>query len=332
MIEPVYRASDSRYQVDGMPYRRCGCSGVLLPAISLGLWQNFGSTVPFERSKAIMHYAFDHGVTHFDLANNYGPEYGTAEETFGRMMQRSFAPYRDELFISTKAAYDMWPGPYGIGGSRKHLMASLDQSLRRMKLDYVDIFYIHRYDPTTPLTETLRTLVDMVRSGKTLYVGISRWPKDALTFGLEYLKAHECPCLLLQDRLNLLDRQVMESGCLELAHNEGSGFVAFSPLAQGLLTDRYLHGVPADSRAARGAHLTTAALTPQLLQKLSELDRMARQRGQTLAQMALSWILSHEAVTSVLVGASSVEQLEANLKAAENTVFSDDERRLLDAL
>lgn len=329
MIEPVYRASDGRYADGVMEYRRCGASGVLLPAISLGLWQNFGSTVAFDRSKSILHYAFDHGVTHFDLANNYGPAYGTAEETFGRVMKTSFAPYRDELFISTKAGYDMWPGPYGNWGSRKYLMASLDQSLRRMGLGYVDIFYIHRYDPVTPLDETLRALVDIVRSGKALYVGISRWPLEALKYGLDYLKARECPCLLLQDRLNILDREVARSGCLGLAASEGLGFVAFSPLAQGLLTNRYLNGIPADSRATRGSHLTSADVTPELLERLNRLNSLAAQRGQSLAQMALSWILHLPEVTSVLVGASSVEQLADNLEAFKDCAFSAEELNII---
>ncbi|MCM1522361.1 MAG: aldo/keto reductase [Muribaculaceae bacterium] len=330
MITPIYSPATGRYDDGEMKYRRCGRSGVLLPEVSLGLWQNFGATVPFDHCKAILHYAFDHGVTHLDLANNYGPPYGTAEETLGRMMECSFAPYRDELFISTKAGYDMWPGPYGNWGSRKYLMASLDQSLRRMRLDYVDIFYIHRYDPLTPLDETLRALVDIVRCGKALYVGISRWPYDALRYGLEYLKAHECPCLLLQDRLNILDRKVEDDGCVRLAAEQGSGFIAFSPLAQGLLTDRYLAGkAPAGSRAARGSFLTTDALNPALLKRLNTLNTLAHERGQSLAQMALAWILSRQDVTSVLVGASSIDQLAANLRAIDNTAFTAEEEKII---
>lgn len=239
MIPEPYKASPSRYDSDGgMKYRRAGKSGILLPEISLGLWQNFGDTVPFSRSRDILHFTFDNGITHFDLANNYGPAYGSAEETFGKMMRTSFAPYRDEMFISSKAGYDMWPGPYGNWGSRKYLIASLDQSLRRMNLDYVDIFYIHRFDPSTPIEETLRALVDIVRSGKALYVGISRWPREELTCGLRYLDAHECHCLLLQDRYNILDRAPEENGCLATAADGGTGFIGFSPLAQGLLTNR----------------------------------------------------------------------------------------------
>lgn len=309
-----------------MVYRRCGKSGVLLPAVSLGLWQNFGDTVPFSRSKELLHYAFDHGVTHFDLANNYGPPYGSAELTMGRMMRDSFAPYRDELFISTKAGYDMWPGPYGNWGSRKYLMASLDQSLRRMNLEYVDLFYIHRYDPATPLDETLRALVDIVRAGKALYVGISRWPAGELAYGLDFLERHECHCLAYQDKLNILDRGPAEGGELDVARRGGTGFVAFSPLAQGLLSDRYLGGrVPEGSRAARGAHLTPEALSAALLERLRGLEEIAARRGQTLAQMALAWILSRPETASVLVGVSSVEQLASNLGALRCLDFTDEE-------
>ena len=331
MIEDIYKASGERYDA-GMTYRRCGRSGIELPAVSLGLWQNFGATVPYRRSRGMLHYAFDHGITHFDLANNYGPPYGTAEETFGRAMRDSFRPYRDEMFISTKAGYDMWPGPYGNWGSRKYLMASLDQSLRRMNLEYVDVFYIHRYDPVTPLDETLRVLVDIVRSGKSLYVGISRWPLEALKYGLDYLERHECPCLLLQDRLNILDRQVVTDGCLTAAEAAGSGMVAFSPLAQGLLTDRYLNGIPADSRAARGTHLTADAITPELVARLNGLNDIAARRGQSLAQMSLAWVLAHKGVTSVIVGASSEQQLAGNLEALGNIDFSDEELARMDSL
>ncbi len=333
MIEEMYKADPFRYDAGGMLYRRAGRSGVLLPAVSLGLWQNFGDTVPFERCKRIMHYAFDHGITHFDLANNYGPPYGSAEETFGRMMKGSFAPYRDELFISTKAGYDMWPGPYGNWGSRKYLMASLDQSLRRMNLEYVDMFYIHRYDPETPLDETLQTLVDIVTHGKALYVGISRWPADALKYGIEYLDRHDCHCLLLQDRLNMLDRQAVDGGGMGVAFDMGVGFVAFSPLAQGLLTDRYLAGtVPVGSRAWRNGFLKSERITSELVERLNGLNGLALHRGQTLAQMALSWILSRKQVTSVLVGASSVEQLASNLEAMKNLSFTDDELDMIDRL
>lgn len=254
MIPPIYKASDSRYEA-GMQYVRCGKSGVKLPAISLGLWHNFGGVNNFENSLAMAHYAFDHGVVHFDLANNYGPPYGSAEETFGLMMKKSFMPYRDEMFISSKAGYDMWEGPYGNWGSRKYLMASLDQSLKRMNLDYVDLFYSHRYDPETPLDETLQALVDIVRQGKALYVGISRWPLEATDYAFKYLKERDVPCLIYQGRYSILDREVADSGILDKACDAGVGFIGFSPLAQGLLTDRYLNGIPSDSRMAVGNHL-----------------------------------------------------------------------------
>ena len=260
-LKENYIASAHRYD-DPDFYRRCGHSGVLLPKVSLGFWQNFGATAPYERSRAITHYAFDHGVTHFDLANNYGPPYGTAEETMGRLMDDDFRPYRDELFIASKAGYDMWPGPYGNWGSRKYLMASLEQSLRRMHLDYVDLFYSHRYDPLTPLEETLQALVDIVRQGKALYIGISRWPLPALKTAVSYLRAHDTPLLIYQGRLNLIDQAPRDEGILDYCREQGVGFISFSPLAQGLLTDRYLHGIPADSRMARHASLTDKVLTP----------------------------------------------------------------------
>ena len=308
-----YLADPQRYD-GGMQYNRCGRSGVMLPKVSLGFWHNFGGVDPFERSREITRYAFDHGVTHFDLANNYGPPYGSAEDTFGRLMDDDFRPYRDELFISTKAGYDMWPGPYGNWGSRKYLMASLDQSLRRMHLDYVDLFYSHRYDPETPLEETLQALVDIVRAGKALYVGISRWPLEATRFAFQYLKERDVPCLIYQGKLNMLDREPQEQGILDLCREAGVGFISFSPLAQGLLTDRYLNGIPQDSRMSRGGSLTHDALTPDLLAHLQDLNRQAAARGETLAEMALSWILEQRGVTSVLVGASSVAQLEKNMR------------------
>ena len=308
-----YFADPKRYE-NGMKYQRCGRSGVLLPKVSLGFWHNFGSVDPYERSREITHYAFDHGITHFDLANNYGPVYGSAEETLGRLMDEDFRPYRDELFIATKAGYDMWPGPYGNWGSRKYLMASLDQSLRRMRLDYVDLFYSHRYDPETPLEETLQALVDVVRQGKALYVGISRWPLEATRFAAAYLKAHDVPLLIYQGRLNLLDREPQESGILDFCAQEGIGFISFSPLAQGLLTDRYLHGVPADSRMSKGKFLKESMLTPELMAKLQGWNAQAQERGETLAEMALAWILQQKAVTSILVGASSTAQLAENLR------------------
>ena len=307
-----YIADDNRYE-NGMEYMRCGRSGVMLPKVSLGFWHNFGAVDPYERSREITHYAFDHGITHFDLANNYGPPYGSAEETMGRLMDEDFRPYRDELFISTKAGYDMWPGPYGNWGSRKYLMASLDQSLRRMHLDYVDLFYSHRYDPETPLEETLQALVDIVRSGKALYVGISRWPLEASRFAFRYLKERDVPCLIYQGRLNMLDKEPMESGILELCREHGVGFISFSPLAQGLLTDRYLNGIPEDSRMSKEHFLKKEMLTDALLAQLRQWNEEALAQGMTLAEKALRWILEQQGVTSVLVGASSVKQLQRNL-------------------
>ena len=297
-----------------MQYARCGQSGVLLPKVSLGLWHNFGGVDDYQRARSIIRYAFDHGVTHLDLANNYGPPYGSAEETLGRLMDDDLRPYRDELFISTKAGYDMWPGPYGNWGSRKYLMASLDQSLRRMHLDYVDLFYSHRYDPETPLDETLQALVDVVRQGKALYVGISNWPLEPLRYGIDYLRRHDVPLLIYQGKLNMLNREPMDQGILALCHDEGVGFIAFSPLAQGLLTDRYLQGIPADSRMAKGKFLRADMLTPELLEKLKAWNAEAQAEGCSLAEHALRWILRQEGVTSVLVGASSTEQLAQNLK------------------
>jgi len=308
-----YIANEKRYE-NGMEYARCGSSGVLLPKVSLGLWHNFGGVDAYERSRSIICYAFDHGVTHLDLANNYGPPYGSAEETLGRVMDDDLRPYRDELFISTKAGYDMWPGPYGDWGSRKYLMASLNQSLRRMHLDYVDLFYSHRYDPETPLDETLQTLVDIVRQGKALYVGISNWPLEPLRYGIEYLRRHDTPLLIYQGKLNMLNREPMEQGILQLCHEAGVGFIAFSPLAQGLLTNRYLQGIPTDSRMAKEKFLRRDMLTPELLAQLKAWNAEAEAQGETLAAHALRWILQQQGVTSVLVGASSTEQLEKNLK------------------
>lgn len=308
-----YFADPLRYD-GGMKFERCGRSGVMLPKVSLGFWHNFGGVDSYERSREITHYAFDHGVVHFDLANNYGPPYGSAEETMGRLMDDDFAPYRDELFISTKAGYDMWPGPYGNWGSRKYLMASLDQSLRRMHLDYVDLFYSHRYDPDTPLEETLQALVDIVRCGKALYVGISRWPLEATHFAIDYLKQHDVPLLIYQGRLNMLDREPIDEGILDLCYKEGVGFISFSPLAQGLLTDRYLNGIPDDSRMAQGKFLRQDMLSEELLQQLRQWNQEAQAKGHTLAESALRWILDQQGVTSVLVGASSTEQLDKNLK------------------
>ena len=313
-MEDIYKADTCRYD-SGMQYRRCGRSGVMLPALSLGFWHNFGGVDPFQRSREITRCAFDHGVTHFDLANNYGPPYGSAEETFGRLMKNDFKPYRDELFISTKAGYDMWPGPYGNWGSRKYLMASVHQSLRRMNLEYVDLFYSHRYDSETPLEETLQAMVDIVRQGKALYLGISRWPLKATRFAIDYLAARDTPLLIYQGRLNMLDREPLDQGIIELCDKSGVGFISFSPLAQGLLTDRYLHGIPSDSRMAKGRSLKEAVLTPQLAAQLHQWNEEAAAAGMTLSQKALRWILDTQGVTSVLIGASSTRQLLTNLEA-----------------
>ena len=313
-LKGIYTASAQRYADAEAFYQRCGNSGVLLPKVSLGFWHNFGGVDPYERSRAITHYAFDHGITHFDLANNYGPPYGSAEETMGRLMTDDFRPYRDELFIATKAGYDMWEGPYGSWGSRKHLMASLDQSLKRMNLEYVDLFYSHRYDPNTPLEETLQTMADIVHSGKALYLGISRWPLEALRFADKYLRERNVPILIYQGKLNMLNREPQQEGIIDYCAEHGIGFISFSPLAQGLLTDRYLHGIPEGSRMSKEKFLRHDMLTPELLEHLQQLNKQAEERGETLAEMALSWILEQKGVTSVLVGASSVEQLEKNLK------------------
>lgn len=313
-LKGIYTASAQRYADAEAFYQRCGNSGVLLPKVSLGFWHNFGGVDPYERSRAITHYAFDHGITHFDLANNYGPPYGSAEETMGRLMTDDFRPYRDELFIATKAGYDMWEGPYGSWGSRKHLMASLDQSLKRMNLDYVDLFYSHRYDPNTPLEETLQAMADIVHSGKALYIGISRWPLEALRFADKYLRERNVPILIYQGKLNMLNREPQQEGIIDYCAEHGIGFISFSPLAQGLLTDRYLHGIPEGSRMSKEKFLRHDMLTPELLEHLQQLNKQAEERGETLAEMALSWILEQKGVTSVLVGASSVEQLEKNLK------------------
>lgn len=310
-MEP-FIADEHRY--DNMAYRRCGRTGVLLPAVSLGMWHNFGGLDDYQRSRTILRHAFDRGITHLDLANNYGPPYGSAEETLGRVMDEDLRPYRDELFISTKAGYDMWPGPYGNWGSRKYLIASLDQSLRRMHLDYVDLFYSHRYDPETPLDETLQALVDIVRQGKALYVGISRWPLEAMRYAVNYLKERDVPPLIYQGKLNMLNHEPIEEGILDLCRQEGVGFIAFSPLAQGLLTDRYLKGIPEHSRMAQGKFLRKDMLSDDLLVRLRQWNAEAQANGMTLAERALRWILEQEGVTSVLVGASSTEQLDKNLK------------------
>ena len=325
----MYTANPSRYVE--MKYRRCGRSGVLLPELSLGFWHNFGEVTPEEQSRAIVRAAFDAGITHFDLANNYGPLPGAAELRLGKFLKDDLASHRDELFIATKAAYDMWDGPYGSWASRKHMMASLDQSLRRLQLDYVDLFYCHRYDPETPLEETLQTLVDIVRSGKALYVGLSRWPQEAARFGYDYLRRHDVPCLIYQGRLNLFVQAPKADGTLATAYQAGAGFISFSPLAQGLLTDRYLHGIPADSRMAHDPRFLKAdSLTPEVLARIRALNDLAAQRGEALATMALSWILHHKEVTSVIIGASSPEQLKRNLACLQSPAFSNEELQMID--
>lgn len=310
----MYLPSDQRYAHARDLYTRCGKSGVLLPKVSLGLWHNFGGEDPFERSRAITRYAFDNGITHFDLANNYGVPAGSAEQTMGKLLKEDFAPFRDELFISTKAGYWMWDGPYGEWGSRKYLLSSLDQSLKRMGLDYVDLFYSHRFDSNTPIEETLQALVDAVKMGKALYVGISNWPLEPLRQAITYLKEHDTPLLIYQGRLNMLDREPIEEGILDLCQAEGIGFIAYSPLAQGLLTDRYLQGIPTDSRMAKEHFLKSERRTPEMLAYLQQLQAQAATHGRTIAQEALSWVLDQQGVTSVLVGASSVAQLKNNLE------------------
>lgn len=312
-LKKRYVAAEDRYD-NKMEYRRCGRSGVLLPKVSLGFWHNFGGGDPYERSRAISHYAFDHGITHFDLANNYGPPYGTAEETMGRLMDDDFRPYRDELFISSKAGYDMWPGPYGEWGSRKYLMSSLDQSLKRMHLDYVDLFYSHRFDPDTPVEETLQALVDIVRQGKALYVGISNWPLEPLMKAERYLAERDVPLLIYQGRMSMIDRTHIDNGVLEFCRDKGIGFIAYSPLGQGLLTSRYLDGnVPADSRMAKGIFLKREHLTGDMHRQLLAWNDEAAQQGMTLSQYAVDWVAKQPGMTSVLLGASSVEQLKENI-------------------
>jgi len=312
-----------------MPYRRTGRSGLLLPAISLGLWQNFGGDRPIETQRAIVRRAFDLGITHFDLANNYGPPYGSAEENFGRILKSNLAGRRDQLVISTKAGYDMWPGPYGIWGSRKYLLASLDQSLQRMGLDYVDIFYSHRFDPETPLEETMGALDTVVRQGKALYVGISSYSANRTKEALAILRQLGTPLLIHQPSYSMLNRWI-EPDLLDVLGKEGVGCITFSPLAQGLLTDRYLNGVPAGSRASHEGSFSPEMLTEQTLGKVRALNQMAQRRGQTLAQMALAWTLRDSRVTSTLVGASSVAQLEQNVGALDKPEFSADELREID--
>ena len=325
-----YSPEASRY--DSMTFNRCGRSGIKLPAISLGLWHNFGGVDPLESSRAMLRRAFDLGVTHFDLANNYGPPYGLAEETFGRIFAQDFVPFRDELIISSKAGWDMWPGPYGDLGSRKYLVASLDQSLKRMGVSYVDIFYHHRPDPNTPLEETMGALDFIVRSGRALYVGISMYPPELTRQATEILRSLGTPCLIHQPNYSLLDRWV-ERGLLDVLHEEGVGCIVFSPLAQGLLTDRYLDGIPDSSRAARDdSYLSTAQVTDELVSKVRKLSTIAASRGQSMAQLAIAWVLRQPAVTSALIGASGPAQIEAAVEALDRLDFADDELAAVDGV
>jgi len=318
----AYIAADDRYQ--RLPYRRCGRSGLKLPAISLGLWQNFGGVDVFETGRAMLRRAFDRGVTHFDLANNYGPPYGSAEENFGRIFAGDFRPYRDELIISTKAGWDMWPGPYGNFGSRKYIFASLDQSLKRVGLDYVDIFYHHRPDPETPLEETMGALDAVVRQGKAVYVGISQYQPEGTRQAAAILKALGTPCLIHQPVYSMLNRWI-EDGLTDTLAELGIGCIAFSPLAQGLLSDKYLKGIPAGSRASKNHFLPQSRITPDLVEKLAKLNAIAAKRGQSLAQLALVWVLRDPRVTSALIGARTVEQLDNSLDALAKIELNDDE-------
>jgi L-glyceraldehyde 3-phosphate reductase len=323
-----YEPAAGRYE--GMGYRRCGRSGLVLPPISLGLWHNFGHDRPFATQQAICRRAFDLGVTHFDLANNYGPPYGAAEENFGRMLATDFAAHRDELVISTKAGYDMWPGPYGDGGSRKYLLASLDQSLRRMGLDYVDIFYSHRVDPDTPLDETMSALATAVDQGKALYAGISSYSSARTAEAAELLADRGVPLLIHQPSYSLLNRWIEDDGLLDTLEEVGAGCIAFSPLAQGMLTDRYLDGIPADSRVATGGALDRGMVTDDRMAQVRALGEIAEARGQSLAQMALAWALRDPRMTSLVLGVSSVAQLEANIAALDGLSFGDDELAAID--
>ncbi|WP_207428984.1 L-glyceraldehyde 3-phosphate reductase [Pedobacter sp. SYSU D00535] len=326
----TYQASNTRYQ--GMEYRRCGNSGIKLSAFSIGLWHNFGYVNNFENSRNLLKTAFDNGITHFDLANNYGPPYGSAEANFGRILDLDFRSYRDELIISTKAGYDMWEGPYGNWGSKKYLVSSLDQSLKRMKLDYVDIFYHHRPDPETPLEETMAALDLIVRQGKALYIGLSNYQVAEAEQAFNILKRLGTPCLIHQPKYSMFERWV-EGGLLDLLEREGVGCIPFSPLAQGLLTDKYLHGIPEDSRVATsGKFLNESHLTPDKLEKVVKLNDLAQQRGQKLAHMALAWLLRDKRVTSVLIGSSKPEQIVDSIAALQNTSFSEEELTKINAI
>ncbi len=327
----LYTADGNRYE--NMKYNRCGKSGLMLPAVSLGLWHNFGDTGNYANMEQMCFTAFDNGITHFDLANNYGPKAGSAEINFGRILKEHFRPYRDEMIISTKAGYDMWPGPYGNFGSRKYLIASIDQSLKRLGLDYVDIFYHHRPDPETPLEETMGALEQVVRSGKALYVGLSNYDGPLMEKASAILEERKVPFIINQNRYNIFDRAIENNGLKETSHRLGKGIICFSPLAQGMLTDRYLNGIPSDSRIRTdGRFLKEEQLTTQKLETIRALDAIAKKRGQTLAEMALAWILHDGIITTVLVGASKPEQITDNIKAAQNTEFSAEELAEIDRL
>lgn len=326
-----YSAKETRY--DSMEYVRCGNSGIKLPLVSLGFWHNFGDTGVYSNMKEMCHAAFDNGITHFDVANNYGPEPGSAERNLGRILKEDFQAYRDELIISTKAGYDMWPGPYGNWGSKKYLVASLDQSLSRLGLDYVDIFYHHRMDPKTSLEETMEALASIVRSGKALYVGLSNYDGATLREACTLLKELHCPFIINQNRYSIFDRTIEENGLKESAKDLKKGIIAFSPLAQGLLTNRYLNGIPSDSRIATDSRfLTETALTPEKLAQIQALNALAGERGQTLAEMALSWVLRDGIVNSVLIGASKPQQILDNIKIVGHTHFTDEELRKIDEI
>ena len=325
----MYIANEQRY--DTMQYRRCGKSGLRLPAISLGLWHNFGGADVFENSRAMVRRAFDLGITHFDLANNYGPPYGSAEANFGEILRLDLAPHRDELILSTKAGYDMWPGPYGNWGSRKYLLASLDQSLKRMGVEYVDIFYSHRPDPETPVEETMGALDQAVRSGKAFYAGLSNYSASQATTAIKILRELGTPCLIHQPKYSMFVR-TPEQGLLDVLGNEGVGTIAFCPLAQGLLTNRYLQGIPAGSRATKAVFLKTSDITEGRLKQIRALNELAAQRGQSLAQMALAWVLRDQRMTSALIGASRVEQIEQNVAALANPSFAAEELACIDAI
>lgn len=326
-----YTANEKRYET--MPYKKCGDSGLKLPALSLGLWHNFGDNADYNNMCQMCFTAFDHGITHFDLANNYGPEAGSAERNFGKILHDNLKAYRDEMIISTKAGYYMWPGPYGDFGSKKYLTASLDQSLKRMNLDYVDIFYHHRMDPNTPLYETMWALDSIVKSGKALYVGLSNYDGETMKKAADILNELHCPFIINQNRYSIFDRTVETNGILDMAKQEEKGMIIFSPLAQGLLTDRYLKGIPEDSRVKTDGHfLNEKVLSPEKIGKIEKLNQIAQERGQTLAQMSLSWLYHREEITSVLIGASKPEQITENIKMIENLSFTEAELAKIDSI